>query len=493
MEALMFTYPVNPQDDPSQYSNLIGSFWVGPYGGSLLVDDYLEGVHQNAQQLFNDLVELQNTVGRQTCPVFHNQNWYQITLLQSQGKYADTLLYGSGAFWGPQPTNFVIYTFGEPIDSAFGFPVVVDVSKLGYGATALVNPSACLTNGIDFVLNQETKQIIFLQDPFNDKRFTATAVLDVDGNIIDYQISLFFFNAKLDWSYLSQNFGSVLGVNLDSSQQYKDFINGVWSAWASGTSYDNLAQILQAISDCPRVKNTGEVVQVITNDADYLLIITDQNVYRYNPDATPVVSIGQVMNKDDQLVDAVTIYQPNNGQIIPNLNQLVLGAGFLAPTIQGELTWQNQLLPTTVTTVGGYTQITWPLGGNSADVAQFFSLFLQKGITAGKTLAQCLDNRPQPQTSQPTAANLPTQINPLQFLFQNILRYNTIFVRLKVSEFGLNALGTAQALILRRVIPAHTVIIFIFLIDQAEEDVIMNGTGDIDQPGYVENYSIFSV
>jgi hypothetical protein len=86
-----------------------------------------------------------------------------------------------------------------------------------------------------------------------------------------------------------------------------------------------------------------------------------------------------------------------------------------------------------------------------------------KGITALKTLAMCMDSRPQPQPTQPAAANLPATINPLVFLFQNALRNNAFVVRLKMADFGPNALSLDLLNYLRQIMPPHVVMIVVII------------------------------
>lgn len=77
------------------------------------------------------------------------------------------------------------------------------------------------------------------------------------------------------------------------------------------------------------------------------------------------------------------------------------------------------------------------------------------------TLAHLLDKRRQP-SGEPTADNLPTEINPLRFLVENVLRNNVFVVRINVAALGQNRLGLYNIRHLRQVIPPQTAMIVVF-------------------------------
>lgn len=77
------------------------------------------------------------------------------------------------------------------------------------------------------------------------------------------------------------------------------------------------------------------------------------------------------------------------------------------------------------------------------------------------TLAHLLDKRKQPD-GEPTADNLPKEINPLRFVIENVLRNNVFVVRINVSTLGQNRLGLYNIRHLRQVIPPQTAMIVVF-------------------------------
>lgn len=433
----MFTFPTASDNLPA-FVALVSSFWTRTYGGANLVFDYLRGCMINQQQLDNDINELVASVGRHSCPVYHNELWYNVDLLQSQ----------------KQPVTIPV--------GAVTFPWPVEAKVVNHMTNGLIAPTVMMTNGVDFNVDLSNNTVFFPFDPFIDPRFEPIPVLDSLGNIVDYKLPLWFLSAKLDWDFIWEQFGYVTGIRQPSSQNYKDLVGAILDAVSGATSYGDVARAVSAIVDIPIVKSDGEVVEAIQIDANGLMIATDKNIYRFKSTATPIVVVGDVVNRSDSLVDAFYIFEPNRGGT-PDIASLTLSPSFLLdPSLPGPVTFNNASTPLVVIpNVFGYTKVTWAMGGAPADVTAFFDLLHSKGIAALKTLAMCMDSRPQPQPTQPTAANLPATINPLAFLFQNALRNNAFVVRLKTADFGPNSLSLDLLDFLRQIMPPHVVMIVV--------------------------------
>jgi hypothetical protein len=433
----MFQYPTN-DSNLAAFLGLASTFWTSVYGGSKLVRDYLRGCMVNQQQLDSDIQELVATVSRHTCPVFHRELWYAVDLLASQAQA-------------------VVSPVG-----AVSFPWPFVVKEVNHATNGLLYPTVMMTNGIDFDVEPPAGTITFPSNPFVNPEFVPLPVFDDLGHVVDYKIQLWFLDAKLDWDFIYLQFGYVTGIHLPSSQNYKDLVVPILDAVSGATSYDDIAKAVSAIVDIPIVKSDGEVVEAIQVDSHGLMIATDLFVYRFVTGAVPIVAVGDTVNKSDSLVDAFYIFEPNRGGT-PDISAVTLSPSFLLdPSLPGPVIFSNAVTPLVVIpNVFGYTKLTWALGGLPADVTAFFDLLHSKGIAALKTLAMCMDSRPQPQPTQPAAANLPATINPLAFLFQNALRNNAFVVRLKSSDFGPNALSLDMLDYLRQIMPPHVVMVVV--------------------------------
>src|SRR5579872_5039431 len=184
----MFTYPTLADSLP-QFVGLVSTFWTQTYGGAGLVIDYLRGCMANQQQLNSDIDELVATVGRALCPVYHNELWYDVDLLQSQLTVVNT------------PAGAVT------------FPWPVKAKVVNHAANGITKPTVMMTQGVDFYVNLSNETILLPFNPFLDQRFEQLPVFNDAGQIVDYKIQLWFLGAQLDWNFIYQQFGYVCGIN----------------------------------------------------------------------------------------------------------------------------------------------------------------------------------------------------------------------------------------------------------------------------------------
>ena len=473
---MAWTYPTDQLDNPQAIAGLTASFWTDLFGGAANVTDLARAYGLTERQLFEQQQELQDTVGVTTCPSYHTQDWYPLTLLQSQEGPAQPL--DPDAATG---NLAVAYAIPSPIRDFL------------FAAGDIINPSVTWSRGVTTDLDLVNNRIIFAVSPFLESGLIPTPVV-TGGVITDQSLTIWLFKAKVDWQYVQTGFGSVVSVPGPTGEAYRKMVQAIYLSVSTGTVYDAVARVVEALSDVPSVKNTGEIVQAITSDQTHTLIITDQQVYRFVAGATALVNVGQTLNKDDPLIDAVRVVEPTNGSLPAFINQLSLGQGFVLADIPNELIFNNQNESLNVqTNVSGYTKLSWNLGGFPNDIATFFNDLHARGVANGATLANYLDTRPPPQIGQPTAANLPTSINPLAFLFQNVLRANCLLVYLRVRQFGPHALGTGLAWVLRKIVPPHVAVIIYADLQQPDEFVTMSGPGSLTAPGYLESYSLYSI
>ena len=242
------------------------------------------------------------------------------------------------------------------------------------------------------------------------------------------------------------------------------------------------------------------------------------------PDVTKYLStnsydkIATEVLEDEIILDRSSVCPPRRKE----LAALALDNSFLSTCFLGDLVFENKEFPLFVNTEheSGYTYVHFPLDGFPADVRRFFDEVHARGIELAKldkipcftdaieyptisdfpargrfgpvyyaadtqkyyewspenayteivrlpvvkklgTLAHMLDKRKNP-SSEPTAENLPREINPMRFLIENVLRNNVFVVRIDVRALGQNRLGLYNIRHLRQVLPPHTAMIVLF-------------------------------
>lgn len=491
---MSFSYPNSVFDRREALLALLGSHWSNYYGGADLVGDIVFARAQLERQTFNNLIETVQALNRRTTPVFHTENWTQLELLASQRNSTPTALlhYGDGAVFGPQPSG-ELYEFGVPfgsIDSAFPIPADWQDAPLLFSAVDRRSNPVCWVKNVDYRLDLANQLIVFRDNPFNDPRLRPETIFSA-GAASDSSLTLWAYKTQRETNQLYQHFGYLLGLQLPSSPGYRDLLNGLLDSLTGGTTRATLEACLSALTGVPLTRGASETVQVVTSDAQGALIITDQQVYRFAATATPLVKVGQTVTAGQPLVDALLIDEFQGGEIPSGLQSLSVGEGFLAAGYFGDLVFQNITTPLLVTAdSAGYTKVSFQVGGFPSDVAQFWNQVHANGVAKGQTLANLLDQRPQPRSGQPGPGALPATVNPLQFLVSNLLRNNAFLVRIKATDLGAAAVGLARSSLLRRIIPPGTAMIVLAELAVGEESVIMSGAASASSPGYSESPGI---
>jgi hypothetical protein len=414
----LLTWPIDDLDRLDTLKSLLGGYWTDFYPDSQGLEALLIARALLARR---DGVRLDNalaTLDRTSFPVNLRQDLYALNL---------TFALASPVAGG--------YVYGRSPRAAQSYPAVAGLRSASTLVDTPLAPNTLLVHGIDYRF-ESSGAVSFVDDP------TA-------GNA---QATLLARPAELDLGSIWLFLGSLVGLNLTpSSSRYLQFVNALLDASYNGPSYSNLLDALEAISDAPAARVQGETVLAVTADNRSKLVVTDQSLYRCPLSSTVLVSVGQVLNAQQQLCDAVAVYRPPLTSLA-GLPDIVVSAAMVDPSLTGPLTFYNSQQTLTVTTgVSGFTKITWPIP--EAGAAGFFSLLHSRGVAASATLANYLDLRPQPQATQPTAASLPVTINPAQLLLNNVLRNHWTLVVLKAAAFGSNALGTAVLPLLRVLTP----------------------------------------
>lgn len=487
----LYRYPQNDFDRSDVLLNVLGSFWATTYQGNKLLEDLTTVAGQMAQQSYVQLLELINSVSRFNVPLYHQDNWYALTIRKSQVNAA--------SLWIAKYTTGSPYQYSNPSQLNYNVPVAAaqsyavskpkDLVQVRAIFNRLVDPSVELIDGIDYQLMED--QILFREDPFNNPKIAKRELLNAVGEIVDTELVLWMYRGQWDWKYVYEQFGYALRLQLKTSEGYKQFINSVFDAFNFGTAVKQQQLAIAATFGVPLVVETTETVETVLSDVDHLNVITDQHVYQFPLGTNTIVTPGQVLKAGDPLTDLLQVFELNRGEPV-NISALTVGPGILAWGYYGDLTFENAEVPVTVElNVNGYTKVSWELGGFPYDVEKFWDDVHAAGVAKNQTLAMLLDVRAWP-IGQPTAASLPSTINPLQFLTQNLLRNNAVIVKVKPgSQLG-NRLAFVPVEQLRKIQPPQSLMIFVVELAYQDSPVIMEASGTELQPGYEESLDGFA-
>jgi hypothetical protein len=479
-----FAFPSTVYDQPKNLLAVLGSWWAEGYAGSDQVESIVRGKSQVEQQTMLDVMELLASISRFTVPIYHTDNWYPLYLRESQRNDSTTsyLKYDSGATYGSG------YHYDDPrIGPYHSFPKPADLVEAPLILNRFVDPTFSQSPNIDFILEPDV--ITFRDNPFNNPK-VATRLLYEKGKVVDREAILWVHRGQFDWDTVYQQFAYVFGMRLKSSPGYRDLMNAIYDSAVGGMGRLDVASAISAMTGIPLVKEATEVVEDIVTDRENLLIITDLSTYKFARTAVPTVQISETVHRGQTLTDSLRIDELNLGKVPSGLHALALGKGFLSTCFYGDLIFEDREVPLYVdeNDPSGYTRVSWDLGGFPLDVAHFFDELHSRGVAeANRPLTDCKDHEqieyPANDCDEPTVIgrrgtmahlldrrarrvgetkreHLPTTINPLRFLTQNILRNNAFVVRVKARE-ATNGVGLQNVRILRKVLPPHTAMILV--------------------------------
>lgn len=476
--------PPNAFDRADQLVGVLGSFWADTFAGREQVQSLATGQQLMGWQTLLDAAELVASLSRFTVPLFHRENWSLLSLRGSQRNHV--------------ATNLVRYDDGDQYDqgqhydaatrtAGHTFPLPAGLVQLPLLLNRFTAPSLCWQPGIDFATADGA--ITFRQNPCEDGR-VAKRPIYADGQIVDEEAVLWIYNGEYDWETTYRQFGYAVGLHMQSGRGYRELLNAVFDGLLFGPARQRVVSAFSAITGLPLVQEPQETVTEVRRDSRSQLVITDRHVYQFPVDSTPTVRTGDTVRAGDTLTTDLEFYELNRGEVPELVRALAIGTGFLAQCFYGELLFENKLVPLAVTTdaASGFTRLEFPLGGFPADRQQFFDELHARGVAAAMlpvdpcdqadairdpgnncdtvdayyrrgTLAHLLDQRPQ-RLGEPTAASLPKQINPLQFLVTQVLRNNACVVRIRLAGTT-SGVGLQHVRSLQRLLPPQMALLLV--------------------------------
>lgn len=533
MSKQTFTYPGTDFDKSRTLLALLGSFWSRTFTGRDQVASYVMSTAHTVNQTYRNLLEVVAALSRYDVPLFHEETVVPIVIRKSDTNSVQTT--GTLFDDNTQVFNSATTFDGAPNSvSFFSFPLPENLAEMGQFFNRITFPTAALLNNVDFVIDRTRGAIIFKADPFSNPAFLRRAVADNGTEDEEITLWGFCGKFDYDWVFnqFAYAVGIKLQTSQGYKDLINAIMTALVEGGISAAALD-LA--FAAICGIPVSVEPLETVEVAEYDAAGLFIATDKTVYRFNAGAVPSVEAGQVIHAGTQLVRGIDIkeffvgnvYAPafapseqlivsrpardvlvdnafeqpdtgNNAAVILDpvttacqnvrreLTALALDGGYMAACFYGDLVFENRTVPLEVITdhPSKYTYVRFKLGGFPADIDQFFDEIHLRGIAAAEapkpqcdgpvrrqgTLAHLLDSRAQPAT-EPAAAHLPSTINPLQFLIENVLRNNVFVVRILVPALGQNSIGLYNIRHLRNLLPPQTGMIVVFELSAGAEAV----------------------
>lgn len=475
---MTYIYPKSDLDKPEVLSELMGSFWSGTYEGSHDVESFLASRAKLDAQASQNLLEAKDVTSRLNISPFHTELWYPLVLKESEMNLDDFSIpkYGEGYVYGPQPETEITILYGEPMQrDVFAFPCPANLKEAPLAVNRTDAPTISWQYGLDLII--EDNWLKLRKNPFEEADISVRQIIEGDS-VVDREVVLWLFRSKWDKDYIWEHYGYVIGYKLDSSEPYKRLVNAVFDAIVEGNSIDAVANLVAAITDVPLALEE-ETVEKILSTSKALVVITDKNAYRHNPDSTSTVNEGDVLHKGQFLCMAGELFSPAHDTKPEWLAAISLDEALTDQVYRGGLLFVDDDLPVEVSTEAGRTRVELTVKGFPRSVNAFWDEVHDRGVADGTTLANLLDLRADP-VDDPTAASLPETQNPLEFLLENILRNNALIVTIRPPEFGENQLPFTAFSLLRRILPPQKTVILIVQLESNEDSVPQIGEESLE-------------
>ncbi len=421
----MFIYPKDDLDTPSKAGALVGGYWIEVYEGKDQVEDLVSARSTLWQQARDEWEEVYRTKSRHLIDPFSIKNWLYFPILKSQG-ITTTKLFGGGRSYGDSTFNY-----GDIIGYAWDLPT--DVVSLSQIYNRISDPSVSMFEGIDFKIDTGLNKIIFNKDPFSNGGFANQTVNNQDGTT-DELLALWAFRPKIDKRSIQLIYGQPIDIDGRSSPEYKLFVNSVYDSLILGMSTGRLGLILSGALEVP-VALENETVELVTDDARKV-IVTDKRVHFVPTNSEPIVSVGDKVVKGQSVTDALIIRELRRNANIDDIYAINLTRGFINNEFVYDLGFVNkEVVPTITSDDNGYTVFKFEVGGHPFDVENFWEMVHERGLANDYTLAQGLDKRVD-KVGEPSEESLPSTINPLRFLVDEMIPGGFTLVTISVDSIN---------------------------------------------------------
>lgn len=465
----------------------LGSFWSRHFPGKGTLRAFLDSLVLAYKQTQQALLETEAAVGRRTIPLYHRELLFPLKLTYSSGDTLDynKIKYGSGILYGSGNSYGDLITFvPEEITPAMAarvearksyrstlvtrrpiYPLPSGLKRIGMLSNRISQPSMVMVNGIDFIIDEGV--IVFTKEPFNMVEIPQLELYNASGVHYDDEILLWATAADFDFEYVYNHLGYIFELRGETGTVYRDILNLVWDCLQEGITANTFRQMLSTVSGIPIAKD-DETILIIQETTSQQVLVTESNVYAVPADAALSAFVGKQLKIGDFLSDGIQIFEGSgtNKTIPSDFDALVLGREFLGADYLSVISFPNKTVDLEYlgTDAAGYPKIRFEVNGFPGDVDAFWDAVHERGVAAGKVLANYLDIRETP-ADQPTAINLPETINPAQFVMENLIGDNLILVKMKLEQFTEDPKRTSYLSLIRQLLPAHTA--FLLYIDAA--------------------------
>lgn len=472
-------WPTNKETDPNVIYQGLGTFWTSIFQEKSTLQGYTYALAEEQIQRYVDLLEAISSYSTKDIQVLHKERWFPIFVFKSRLNKSPLVFNANDAVFGPQPESDLFY---GGVTFKFGYPKLPAPEVYSYHlggrfkeAATIVNrvihPTVTLISGVDFTVENGT--IFFNSDIFNNPAFSKTSIIGDNGVPITYTtnegvveeeelVVLWAFNAKIDNNQLYYAFGHIFDVQKDNTEFHKVVIDKLFSLCVDGPTVNNIISVCNALMGIPVALSDEEVEDVFVAD-DKQIVVTDKNVYRFPTSVNLLadVAVGKSMKLGETFTDSVVYYDSNSygdswwNNAMQLKSKIALSPYLFLGNYTNQLIFSNNI---ELITVDANQNIVFPVEGETRDVAEFNRKI---NSPATKAIIQELFGVHNVGDSN--------VINPVDFLFSNFFKKNTVLLKFKFDTDLAQAAFMRNLPILKEYLPPYVYVLFDLDLEISEE------------------------
>lgn len=492
-------YPAGDVTDGQFLYRSLGSFWTQIFQDKNALKGYTTGMAEELIQSYYSLIETLQQYSVKEIPIFHTTRWKALVIKKSELNKAPFVFETDGAVFGTQPETDIFYAnqlfrFGyskQPSNkSAVSFTPNFELKEFSLIANRIISPSLLQIAGIDVVLKNGT--LYFNNDLFDNEYIPKVKVIDSYGKIVtftdqtgavleDEMIVLWIYHAKLDEQALYSNFGTLFDVTLPSTQAYKDVLRALMNLAVEGPTISALVSAFAAFANTPTIIEPVEKIEDIYSDELHTYVITDKNVYKFgvtqelNLAARKGYSVfaGDTLSQNIKLVD--TVMSPTWWKTEIQSSKLAFASHVFAANNKNQLFFENANRDIVCEIVDGVRKIRFPAQGRDEDVSAF-----QDYINQPANQTELISKLKLSSTKTSTKL-----INPVDFLFENFFKSNTLLVKLDFDSSEQLSNFFKLYPLLQKYLPSHVYLLLYLKLQLPLEDL-----DNFNAASYIPEYPI---
>jgi len=428
------------------------------------------------------------------------EKWQPLIIKKSEFNKSKFVFESGGATFGYQSNEDRFYAnqlfrFGFPKETignkVFSFSPDFNLRKFGMIANRIISPSLALIPGVNVLMGKDNT-LFFNIDLFANDYIPRANVVgelgepetykDSEGRLIpDELIVMWVYQAELDVDAVYDNFGVLLDLPSNLSENYKDLLKAMLNLSVEGPTIKAIATCLATLSGTPVVIEAVEKVEDTFVQENYKFLITDKNTYRIASDQHFIdnAQIGNLLHGGEILTTNIKIVDvaidPSWWKHELTANKLAFPSYIFASSSKNQLFFENAIKLLT------YTEglLRFPVLGRSEDV-EAFQAYINQPDNGEEEGNQTKILRSLSFNKQHTGA---LAINPVDFLFNHFFKNNTLLLKLDFySEAQIHSFFSLFPF-LKEYLPPH-VYLLLYMRLQLNQDELSNLNNGLTIPDF---------